>query len=136
MPAPPETVRAFYTDLANLSSVHPLVVEVRCTRRTPMLDGYRQCYRVTDRIPVGPFTLPITYRVQLTVPVTGEVTVEARQFPCVRLQTTVAFAPSSIGTRITERIRIEAPLPLAAITVGKAVAAHGEMLAGIRRYFS
>lgn len=136
VPAPPETVRAFYTDLTNLGTVHPLVVAVRSTRRTPMPDGYRQCYRVTDRIPLGPFILRATYRVEMTVPVTGDVTAEARQFPRVRLHTVVTFAPSSIGTRVTERIRIEAPLPLAGITVGKAVAAHREMLAGIRRYFS
>lgn len=134
--APPETVRAFYTDLANLGSVHPLVVAVRRTGRTPMPDGFRQRYRVTDRIPLGPFTLRTTYQAQVTVPVTGDVTAVARQFPRVRVHTVVTFAPSAAGTRITERIRIEAPRPLAGVTVRKAVAAHREMLAGIRRHFS
>ena len=39
------------------------------------------------------------------------------------------------GTRIVERIRIEAPWPLASVTTRKAVEAHTEMLAGIRRSF-
>jgi ligand-binding SRPBCC domain-containing protein len=135
VPAPPEHVRAFYTDLDNIGSVHPLVVSVRNVHRSPTADGYQQTYRVTDRIPLGPFTLRTTYRARVTVPAAGDVTAEAHQFPRVRLHTVVTFAPTTFGTRITERLAIEAPRPLAAITTRKAVAAHREMLAGIRRRF-
>jgi hypothetical protein len=47
----------------------------------------------------------------------------------------VSFEPTGSGTRVTERVGIEAPRPLLSVTVCKAVEAHTEMLAGIRRHF-
>ncbi len=76
-----------------------------------------------------------SYVARLYVPVTGDVLSEARQFPRVRLCSTVAFQPIEAGTRVVERIRIEAPRPLASVTARKAVEAHTVMLAGIRRRF-
>ncbi|OBI84651.1 polyketide cyclase / dehydrase and lipid transport [Mycobacterium sp. E740] len=133
--APPAEVRAFYVDLDNIATVHPLVVSVRTSGVTRDEHGYRQGYRVTDRIPVGPVTLRVTYRAWLTVPVDGDVTAHARQFPGVRVDTVVGFAATDHGTRVTEHLTIEAPRPLASFTVRQAVDAHREMLAGIRRRF-
>jgi Polyketide cyclase / dehydrase and lipid transport len=135
VPAPPDDVRAFYTDLDNIEAVHPLVVSVRVTARTELADGYHRSYRVKDRIPLGPLTVPTTYTAHLTVPTAGDVVTEARQFPGVRLYGVVSFDPVDAGTRVVERLTIEAPRPLAAITVREAVAAHTVMLAGIRRHF-
>jgi hypothetical protein len=135
VPASPEDVRAFYTDLDNIKAVHPLVVSVRVTARSELADGYHQSYRVKDRIPLGPFTLPTSYTAHLTVPTTGDVITEARQFPGVRLYGVVSFDSVGAGTRIVERLTIDAPRPLAAITTREAVAAHTVMLAGIRRHF-
>ncbi|TMS51001.1 SRPBCC family protein [Mycobacterium sp. DBP42] len=135
VPAPPEQVRAFYVDLDNISQVHPLVQWVRSTSRLELADGYQQDYRVRDRIPLGPLTLPITYRARLIVPATGAVTAQARQFPQVRLDSRVDFAVTATGTRITEELRIAAPRPLLAITVAQAVAAHTAMLAAIGKLF-
>ena len=135
MPAAPDDVRAFYVDLNNIKTVHPLVVSVRATARTELADGYRQTYRVKDRIPLGPFTLPTSYVAQLTVAEQGDVISEARQFPGVRLYGVVTFDPVGAGTRLVERLTIEAPRPLAAIATREAVKAHTEMLAGIRRHF-
>ena len=133
--APPTEVRDFYVDLDNVKKVHPLVVAVRTTDWRQTADGYVQTYRVQDRIPLGPLQLPISYVARLHVPKAGEVTAEARQFPRVRLRTTVTFEQTGAGTRITERMRIEAPRALAAMTVREAVNAHTEMLAGMRRCF-
>lgn len=135
IPGPPDEVRAFYTDLDNMKLVHPLVVAVRSVDRSDTSDGYRQTYRVTDRIPVGPLHLCTNYLALLRVPSTGDVVTEARQFPRVRLSGRVSFEPSGTGTRVTERIAIEAPRPLAAMTARKAVRAHTEMLAGMRQVF-
>ena len=135
VPAPPDEVRAFYADLDNIAAVHPLIVAVRRLERTPTADGHRQAYRITDRISFGPFRFRISYRVWMTVPADGDLTAEARQFPRVRLRTVVAFAATPSGTRVTERIEIDTPRPLAAVTARKAVAAHREMLAGVRRVF-
>lgn len=133
--APPDTVRAFYTDLDTITLVHPLVVSVRTIDRSETADGYLQTYRVGDRIPLGPLRLRTSYVARLYVPLTGDVFSEARQFPRVRLSGTVAFESNGTGTRVTEWIRIVAPWPLASVTTRKAVEAHTEMLAGIRRRF-
>jgi hypothetical protein len=53
----------------------------------------------------------------------------------VRLRGTVSFEPISAGTRLTERIRIAAPRPLAGTTTREAVKAHITMLSGIRTHF-
>jgi hypothetical protein len=135
VPAPPDDVRDFYVDLDNIKLVHPLIVSVQATSRTETPDGYLQGYRVVDRIPLGPFTMRITYRARLHVRTDGDVLTEADQSPGVRLRGTVSFAPLDGGTRITERIRIAAPRPLASVTTREAVKAHIEMLAGIRRHF-
>jgi ligand-binding SRPBCC domain-containing protein len=135
IPAPTEAVRAFYVDLRNIIRVHPLVVSVTPTDRTESGDGYTQTYRVRDRIPLGPLTMDIGYTARVTVPGNGDVHTEARQFPRVQLIGTVSFDPSGDGTRLTERLLISAPRPLAAFTVGEAVEAHRAMLVGIREHF-
>jgi hypothetical protein len=136
VPAAPAQVRAFYVDLYNIAQVHPLVVEVRSTGRRDTPAGYTETYRVRDRIPLaGGVALPISYRVRMVVPAHGDITTESRQCPRVRLSSVVSFHGSGQGTRVTERIDIEAPKPLAALTVRQATAAHIEMLAGIRRLF-
>jgi hypothetical protein len=135
VPGPPGDVRAFYADLDNIKLVHPLVESVRTVDRSETADGYEQTYRVVDRIPLGPLHLRTSYVARLDVPVTGDVRSEARQFPRVRLRGTVAFEPTATGTRVVERVQIEAPWPLASVTIRKAVEAHTEMLAGIRRHF-
>lgn len=135
VPAPPEQVRDFYVDLDNIRLVHPLIVSVEVLSREETPDGYRQSYRVIDRIPLGPFTMQITYEARLHVPLHGDVHTEADQSPGVRLRGTVSFAPIEGGTRVTEQIRFSAPRGLAALTVREAVKAHAKMLDGIRRHF-
>jgi hypothetical protein len=135
VPAPPDEVRDFYVDLDNIKLVHPLIVSVQATSRTETPDGYLQSYRVVDRIPLGPFTIQITYRARLHVPADGDVMTEADQSPGVRLRGTVSFEPIDGGTRVTERIRITAPRPLAPVTTREAVKAHIAMLSGIRHHF-
>jgi hypothetical protein len=135
VPAPPDRVRDFYVDLDNIKLVHPLIVSVQTTSRTETPDGYRQTYRVVDRIPLGPFSIKSTYQASLDVPADGDVLTEADQSPGVRLRGTVSFAAIDAGTRVTERIKFAAPRPLAAMTTREAVKAHIEMLAGIRRHF-
>ena len=84
---------------------------------------------------MGPLSMGIAYWARVEVPTHGDVTTEARQFPRVRLNGTVSFEPTQLGTRLTERIAIAAPRPLAAMTQRQAVDAHVAMLAGIRCHF-
>jgi hypothetical protein len=136
IPAPPEKVRDFYLDLHNIKLVHPLIVSVRMVSRSNTPDGYLQTYRIRDRIPLGRLAIRVSYRARLHVRVNGDVITEARQFPLVRLRGSVTFEATDLGTRVTERLRISAPRPLAAITKREAVDAHIAMLSGIRRHFS
>jgi hypothetical protein len=136
IPATPDKVRDFYVDLDNIKVVHPLVVSVQTISRSETGDGYVQTYRVRDRIPLGAFTIGINYWARVEVPVHGDVLTEARQFPRVRLRGTVTFEPTDVGTRLTERLQIAAPRPLAALTRSQAVDAHIAMLAGIRSHFA
>lgn len=136
IPAAPDVVRAFYVDLDNLRTLHPLIVAVQRTSRTVGPDGYIADYRVRDRIPLGRGTLPVTYSATMHVPAEGEVWTEARQFPRVRLRGRVCFDAVGDGTRLTERLSVSAPWPLTGFTARQAVAAHAAMLAGIRRHFA
>lgn len=135
VPAAPEVVRAFYVDLGTLQVVHPLIVSVQEVSRVEDADGYRQTYRVTDNVRMGPFRFQIAYQAVLQVPLHGDVQTEADQSPGVRLRGTVSFVPIDGGTRVVEQIRIAAPRPLAGYTVREAVKAHVTMLAGIRSHF-
>jgi hypothetical protein len=135
IPAAPDVVRDFYVDLDNIKEVHPLVVSVQVLLRSQTDDGYQQTYRVRDRIPLGPLSMPISYWAQVQVPADGDVITEARQFPRVRLNGLVSFQPTAVGTLLTERLTIAAPRLLAAMTQREAVDAHVAMLAGIRIYF-
>lgn len=135
IPAPPDAVRDFYVDLDNIKDLHPLVVSVHVLSDDKTADGYQKTYRVRDRIPMGPLSMGITYWARVQVPTRGDVYTEARQFPRVRLNGTVSFEPTQLGTRLTERIKIAAPRPLAAMTQRQAVDAHVAMLAGIRGHF-
>ena len=135
IPAPPDAVRDFYVDLDNIKDLHPLVVSVEVLSADNTPDGYQKTYRVRDRIPLGPLSMGITYWARVQVPTQGDVLTEARQFPKVRLNGTVSFEPIETGTRLTERIDIAAPRPLAAMTQRQAVEAHVAMLAGIRGHF-
>ncbi|MGZ4585501.1 MAG: SRPBCC family protein [Mycobacterium sp.] len=135
VPASPGEVRDFYVDLDNIKLVHPLIVSVETLSRSETPDSSVHSYRVRDRIPLGPFTINITYRARLQLPAAGDVLTEADQSPGVHLRGTVSFEPIAAGTRVTERIRIAAPRLLATMTTREAVKAHIAMLAGIRRRF-
>jgi len=135
IPGRPADVRRRYVDLDAIAEIHPLVVSVRTLARRTAADGYRQTYRIKDVVPLGFLNLPISYTAELWVPDDGPVITRARQFPRVRLDATVTFDPTAGGTLLTERIAISAPRPLLGVTVRRAVAAHTEMLAGLRRRF-
>ncbi len=135
VPAPPGAVRDFYVDLDNIKLVHPLIVSVERLSRGETPNGVLHSYRVRDRIRLGPFIINNTYAARLLVPAAGDVLTEADQSPGVHLRGTVSFEPIGAGTRVTERIRIAAPRPLARMITREAGKAHIAMLAGIRRHF-
>lgn len=134
--AEPAAVRDLYADLDHIAELHPLVVSVKRTARSESVDAKVDDYRVTDRIPLGPLHLRISYRARVEVSVEGVVRAHARQFPRIRLDSEVTLDPSGTGTLVTERLRISAPRPLAAATFAKGIAAHIDTWAAVRRRFS
>jgi len=135
VPGAPDDVRTFYTDLANMKLVHPLVVAVDCLADRQDARGRCREYRVRDRIPLGPFRMGVTYRATVLIAPDGVVHTEARQFPAVRLSGTVTFASAGVGTTVTEVVDIEAPRVLVGFTTAQAEKAHAAMLAAVRRHF-
>ena len=127
IPALPEDVRAYYVDLGNLAAVYPLIESVTRISATT--------YRIKDLVPLGFLKVPVTYTAVMDVPSHGPVTSKAIQFPRVRLSALVSFDAADGGTDLVERLTIAAPRLLLGLTVRRAVAAHTEMLAGIRRAF-
>ena len=135
IPAPPAEVRAYYVDLNNLATLHPLIVSVTVIADTVTGGRRDTTYRIKDLVPLGVVRLPVTYTATMRVPAQGLVSSEANQSPGVRLRSTVSFDALAGGTRLTESLRISAPRPLLGLTVRRAVAAHTEMLDGLRRHF-
>lgn len=135
VPGAPDDVRTFYTDLANMKLVHPLVVAVDCLADRQDARGRCREYRVRDRIPLGPFNMGVTYRATVLNAPDGVVHTEARQFPNVRLLGTVTFASAGACSTVTEVVHIEAPRLIMAFTAAQAEKAHAAMLAAIRERF-
>lgn len=128
MPADTATVRNFYTDVANLKLVHPLILTVR--KVGP------EHWRVQERNPLGPLSFRVWYSTHVHVEANGDVVGESRLFLGVRLHDIVSFESVDGGTQVIERLRIVAPRPLAAYTHREAVKAHEEkMLGAMRRHF-
>lgn len=133
--APPHQVREFYVDLDKLKTLHPFLQDAQRLERTELPDGYRQRYRIRERIPFGPLPIGIRFIAELTVPDHGPVTSVSRQFPHIALDSTMSFDADGPGTHVVEHLTITAPTPLHAFTVRGALEAHTMMLAGISRHF-
>jgi hypothetical protein len=127
VPTDPATMRAFYTDLTNLKALHPLILSVR-----EVAPGR---WRVQERNALGPLGIRTWYSVQLSVDADGDVVGESQAHLGVRVHDVVSFEAVDGGTKVVERLRLVAPLPLIGYAHREAVKAHEKMLAGMRRHF-
>ncbi|MGA5465699.1 SRPBCC family protein [Mycobacterium sp. NPDC050041] len=127
VPSDPATTRAFYTDLTNLPTVHPLILAVR-----EVAPGH---WRIKERNTFGPLSFRTSYTANLRVGADGHVVGDSQAHLGVRLRDVVSFDAVDGGTRIVERVRIVAPRPLIGYAHREAVRAHQEMLAAMRRHF-
>ncbi|NUS91868.1 MAG: SRPBCC family protein [Nocardia sp.] len=128
-------VRDFYRDLTKLGRIHPLVVGVE--QLPDSADGGRRVrhYRVSDRIPFGPFAGRITYRVRSRETEDGDLVVDAYQFPRIHVHGEVEFAEQDSGTLVTERLRLGAPWGLLGTVQRRGIAAHITMLDNLHHLF-
>jgi len=119
-----DRVRSFLCDLHNHRDLHPLIVAVEELAADPARPSARR-YRITDRVPVGPFGMTIAYTAEVEAQSAGLVRAEAWQTPGIHLTTEYELADlDGGGTRLIERVSVEAPWPLRRFTIRQARAAH------------
>ena len=82
----PSVLHAFLCDLDAFHALHPLIVAIEPLPPSAELPGARR-YRVTDHIPLGPFTLRTAYTAALDPVADDEVHGYAWQKPGIRLHT-------------------------------------------------
>ncbi len=121
----------FLCDLHNYVLLHPLIESIEEISPTDEMPGARR-YRVVDRVPLGPFRLRTVYTAALESVSAGEVHGHAWQSPAIRLQTIYALEEAGAGTRLVERVSIEAPRILRCFVVSQARQSHQETLAKMK----
>ena len=124
-------LHAFLCDLNHYVPLHPLIVRVEELPPRPDLPNARR-FRVVDRIRVGPLHLRTTYEAALEPVSERLVRGHAWQSPGVRLRTDYALSPMGDGTRLEERVVVEAPRLLRGYVVRTASAAHAETLRAMK----
>jgi hypothetical protein len=125
--APPDQVRDYLADLHNFSALHPLIESIDDLAPRPERPDAR-FYRVVDRISFGPFRVRTTYVASLEVVSDFEVHGDAWQRPAVRLHTVYELHPEHGGTRLVERVEVEAPWGMRRFVTTQARQAHAETL--------
>jgi hypothetical protein len=128
---PQAQLRTFLCDLHNYALLHPLIQSIDEISPGSEMPGARR-YRVVDRIPLGPFRLRAVYTATLESVAANEVHGHAWLSPGVRLHTIYALEESESGTRLVERVRIEAPRILRRFVVRQARKSHQETLAKMK----
>ncbi len=124
---PQARLHAFLCDLHNYVPLHPLIESIEEVSPTDDMPGARR-YRVVDRLPVGPFRLRTVYSAALESVTANEVHGHAWQSPGVRLHTIYSLEGTKSGTRLIERVSIEAPRILRRFVVSQARQSHRQTL--------
>lgn len=131
--APRDRVRSFLCDLHNQRDLHPLIVAVEEQAADPARPSARR-YRITDRVPIGPFGMTIVYTAAVEAQGAGRVCAEAWQAPRIHLTTEYELTVlEDGGTRLVERVSVEAPWPLRRFTIRQAQVAHRTTLDRMKR---
>ncbi|HBX70064.1 MAG TPA: hypothetical protein DEH25_11985 [Chloroflexi bacterium] len=127
--ADPVDVRNFLADLSHHDQIHPLIVQVE--ELTPPEVDFRR-YQITDRVPVGPFTMKAVYEADIRISPAGDVISEARQSPGIRLQNVTQCIPSNGGTRLVEKVTVSAPRLLLGFVTQQAQESHEGMFSRLK----
>ena len=128
----PLRLHDFLCDLHNYVPLHPLIESIEeIPARADDAPKLRR-YRVIDRIPLGPIRLRTVYEASLESVSALEVHGHATQSPGIRLHTVYALSEVATGTRLVERVSVEAPLLLRRFVITKARRSHEETLAKMK----
>ena len=128
---PRAELHAFLCDLRNYVPLHPLIESIEEMAPTDEMPSARR-YRVVDRIPFGPFRLRTQYTAALEPVSEHEVHGHAWQSPGIRLHTAYELQDVASGTRLVERVSVEAPAILRRYVIRQASQSHEETLAKMK----
>jgi hypothetical protein len=120
-------LHAFLCDLRNYVPLHPLIESIEEISRGDESTAARH-YRVVDRIPLGPLRLRTVYTAALEPIGEYEVHGHAWQSPGIRLHTVYGLEDIESGTKLSERVSIDAPRMLRRFVVSQARRSHEETL--------
>jgi Polyketide cyclase / dehydrase and lipid transport len=130
--AVPGVVHAFLADLHRHRDLHPLIERIEDLPPHPGRADVR-CYRVTDRMRLGPISFRIHYVAEIQAVPPDLVLGTAWQSPGVEVRTQYRVAPAPNGaTLVREDVRMKAPLLLIGYAARQAEAAHRETLAKLK----
>ncbi len=124
---PRSVVHAFLCDLDHYVPLHPLIESIRPLPARPEQPRARR-YRVVDQIPLGPFRMRAVYTASLEPISDHEVHGEAWQSPGIHLLTVYHLGDRGEGTRLLERVTLEAPFGLRRFVHRQARESHGVTL--------
>jgi protein involved in ribonucleotide reduction len=125
----PERVIKFLADLSEHDKIHPLIVSVE--EIDVHQEQFRR-YRITDRVPMGPFTIKAVYEADIWQTDEGNLRSIARQSPGIVLHNTTSAVPQADGTLLREDVTVKAPFLLLNFTYRQAKESHQKMFERVK----
>ena len=129
--AQPARVLDFLEDLADHDKIHPLIISVE---ELEVAEEQFRRYRITDRVPMGPFKITAVYEADIWRTDDGELKSIARQSPGVVLHNTTTATPQADGTLLREVVSVKAPSLLKKFVFRQAQDAHQKMFERVKEY--
>ena len=126
-----ERVIDFLADLSGHDKIHPLIVSVE---ELDVAEEQFRRYRITDRVPMGPFKIKAVYEADIWRTDDGNLKSIARQSPGVILHNTTTAIPQDAGTLLREVVSVKAPFPLKNFVFRQARESHAKMFERVKAY--
>jgi carbon monoxide dehydrogenase subunit G len=129
--AVPERVLDFLEDLSDHDKIHPLIVSVE---ELDVPEEQFRRYRITDRVPMGPFKVKAVYEADIWRTDAGNLKSIARQSPGVVLHNTTTATAQANGTLLREVVSVKAPSLLQKFVFRQAKESHQKMFERVKAY--
>ena len=118
-------------DYSKHDKIHPLIVSVE--ELDVAAEQFRR-YRITDRVPMGPFKIKAVYEADIWRTDDGELESVARQSPGILLHVRTTATPQAGGTLLSEVVSVKAPSLLQNFVFRQARDAHQKMFERVKKY--
>jgi hypothetical protein len=113
------------SELSGHADLHPLIVDVR--EADPAPPGVLRRYVIRDRVPVGPFVLPLTYVADVISVASDRIVVVARQRPATTVRNVTRLSEVDGRLRADVEITMTVPTVLFRFAFRQAERAHAEL---------